>query len=190
MHPLNHTMTAPTIRKIRLAFGWVAMSGAIAVTALVGYHAHQNTMRQQGLLAARQDVIDISLDSDDRYPLCILDSAGGVVVWNSAMETLTGISRNVAKSKGFDAIMCDPIKRAKHVKALSAALTNTSEREAVTIVNCEMKNVKTGERIPVRITVRVLIPESIGKPFAVARVDRESSIREIGTPSEQRQRSL
>jgi PAS domain S-box-containing protein len=184
---LSLIMTAQTIRKVRVAFGWAAMFGAILLTALTGYRAHMNTLRQTSMLSARQDVIDLSLDSDERYPLCIMDSAGKVVTWNRAMESLCGLSKSEAVNKGIGAMMCDPIKAAKHDTGLAAAFRDPHAHSTLTIINCRMRNVKTGEKIPVHVCVRIVeAGNGSGNLYAVARIDRDSTIQEFGTPSAER----
>jgi PAS domain S-box-containing protein len=170
---------------MRLFFAGCAWVGIVVIGTLVGWTAYNNQNHINSQLSERQDLIYSAIESDS-YPLCVMRSDGRVTLWNSAMEELTGISKKDALNSGFESMMCDPVKRKSHHDGVVEAFKGRAKEGSVTIVNCSLTNVKTHQEIPVRIAVRIVSAGPDGKLFAMARIDRDSQIREFGTPSAER----
>lgn len=176
-------MTRETEKKLRTFFGWAAMTGALFLTALTGYRAHLNTMKETARLTERQDLIYGITDSES-YPLVVLSSKGDIIQWNDGMTRLTGVNKEEAQAKGLSVIMCDPLKEKQHDDGLKSAFTSPVVRNKLTLINCSIKNAE-GKKIPVRIAVR-MISTSGGNFYALARIDPESQIVEYGTPKSEK----
>lgn len=160
------------------------MGIGIVLCITMAIFAHIETQKQaaqqsviNGEFKEKQDILYAAICSDN-YPLVVMDQNGKIVQWNDAMVDLTGIAEDVAKMTGMDAIMCDSVKLQKHKQGVVAAFQNPDMFQKLTIVNCEIFN-KEGKQIPVRVAIRI-VPAG-KKMYAIARIDPEDKIIELGT---------
>lgn len=162
----------------RKLIGVLLVMCSFVVSGIVGVQVHRETKA----LRVDMDVMYSVLNSDI-YPLAVLDEHGKVVRWNPAMEQLTGVSETEAATQGFSDI-CDPVKIAKHNQGLTSAFLDKGLRGKLLIVHCDVTNKKTHQRIPVRVSAR-LVPTGVNSKdfYAVARIDRQSEVEEVTTHS-------
>lgn len=125
---------------------------------------------------ALTDVIEATIGSDD-YGFVIMDSSGKVILWNHAMEAMSGYSREEMLGKDYKDIPIIPDEKMKlHVDGFHRAMHDPSRVGVATTVYCKMQT-KDGE-VPIRVVVRVVAtPDK--KKYATANIERMSSIVRI-----------
>lgn len=122
------------------------------------------------------------MDSSD-FALAAIDYYGQTILWNEAMQNLTGYSKEEMLGQSIEWIMVPGSAlehRKYHRKAMDQARkSDPDDQKAVPIpkVKCDILN-KAGEPIPVEITVRTVRPKG-RLPYSVAHVDRQAQIQRI-----------
>ena len=165
--------------KNRRLLGLFTYVAAISMAAFVWWSVKQDTKR----LAAEQELCAAIIDNDGQ-PSAMLDEHGCIVKWNAGMEELTGVSAEAAKESGLAQVICDPLRERKHEAGIHEAFQHQTARGQLVQVHCSILNAKTGARIPVCVSARILSIN--GDKFAIARIDREENIVEFGTPTQAR----
>ncbi len=175
---LNEIKSTPARRKA----GNVVFVVSICLTAYFASSAMRQT--RQGNI--RQQLMYAIAESGS-YPLAVVDSTGHVVIWNDAMKTLTGKNMDKINSEGLESIMCDASKRRSHRDSMMSALADPVLLNKSLIIHCEIYNASK-KKIPVTVYLHE-IRLTGGELFAVARIEAESKIVELGTPSDERMRA-
>jgi PAS domain S-box-containing protein len=137
-------------------------------------------MKESNRIATRQDIVYAMIDSD-QSGLVVIDDTEKLILWNNAMETMTGLTQEEIQKNGIESIICDPEKAANHREGVRKSFVNPSEHKRVIIIHCDIKG-KEGACIPVRVAVR-MVDAPNNHQYAVARIDEENTITEIGKPS-------
>lgn len=178
----------PTRRKLGVVV-WASMwICSLAVAFLAWRNASTSTIAmqaQQDKLSRDQAMCAALLDNDDS-PAVMLDEHGCVLKWNAGMEELTGLSVSEAVKGGISQVICDPLKEDKHSHGMHAAFLDPAAHNKLVYVHCAVRNVRSGEMIPVVVSVRVL--DLGGSVVALARIDKEENVVEFGVPANARMR--
>lgn len=170
-------MKFPTIP--RQVIGIALMAFAVGLSVYAGYSAHQESQAlsaEASRLSVRQDIMFAAQDSD-RYPLVVEDGHRKILIWNRAIQELTGYTKEEIERLGIPAIIADSDTAQKHEAAVLKALADKNSIGKVTIIHGNLKT-KTGKVIPVRVSVYVFQSLHDGR-FALARINPESCVREV-----------
>lgn len=157
-----------------------AMICAVSLSVVCGIAAHRDTVIK---LAAEQDAADAinGMLRTISFGYAIIDENLHVIVWNPAMEEMTGWTEAELRGKEVDIIMPEAVRQ-QHRKALLLAFANkSSHRGKVAVVNCKIIPKGKDEALPVKVTARV-VRSRTGHLFAIAHVDDMSKIVEVKGP--------
>lgn len=179
-------MTEEIMMTKRSRFWWAAISwtAALVVFLTATYVAYRRERARAEALGDREAAI-MALINSASYGFVILDEDGRVREWNSAMERLSGFSRD--EMLGHDVLgLMPPEKSHEHRVAFAKAVTDPGASKRVQFVDCLLQPKDKGKSpISVRVSVRVVRASRDGTnaPYAIAHVDRASRIVEL--PPEQ-----
>jgi PAS domain S-box-containing protein len=156
----------------------VLLALAIGATAWVGYKAHSESHRLQKeaeRLALRQDVM-FAVEDSSTYPLAVVDHTGSIMIWNRAMERLTGYGIAEIQSRGLDCIMASAETASKHNRAMREALASSDKFGQILSSHGNIKTA-SGKLVPVQVMVYLYAGRD-GHPFALARINPVRMVRD------------
>jgi len=153
----------------------IAFCCACIILVLAWYYSRIETTYIRG----RQEIVYALIDSD-HDPIAIMDEKGSILLWNKAMERLTGYTVDEAKQSGMALIVQDEQMLSKHTLAVQRALSEPSKHNQVAIISCVIYT-KALHEIPVRIAVRVAVL-SKGQKIAIAHLNPEKDVKRFVAP--------
>lgn len=163
----------------RQLIGVAMILSAISITLYAGYSAHKETVKlssESKKLSIRQEIM-FAVQESEHYPLVVEDEHRNILIWNQAMQELTGYTHEEIKKVGIPAIIGDPKIALHHTEAVVKALKAKDRKGKVVIVHGDLKT-KAGKLIPVRVAVYVFQSKGDGK-FALARINPESEVIDL-----------
>lgn len=140
--------------------------------------AQEKLDQRQAELNEKQELLYEIFDNSE-YPTVVLNDKGHILQWNKAMEDLTGLTKESAKLKGLDSIMCNSDEIHRHTVGMRNAFENPAMYGKLLVINCEIRN-GLGKNIPIRVSVRIT-PRNGGGAYAIAWLQRAGTVIEMGT---------
>jgi PAS domain S-box-containing protein len=131
--------------------------------------AHRESVR----LSARQDLVYAVLDSG-KYPMAAIDHDNRILLWNDAMERLTGFDQSTIERDGLSMIFPSAEAFTRHKERMKEGLSADKSLPLPIITHGHLKTAD-GRIIPIILSIYVYESVSDGR-FAVARVCPEKNM--------------
>jgi PAS domain S-box-containing protein len=180
----------PTKQQIKIIKARKWLARITACTALVitsaGFYANWRADQRHLLeleMATELERAEAAIRESLDFGHVVVNHKGEIVGFNPAMVKWTGLEDAVGR-KLTDIVPEE--MRETHLKAFTKAIEDarkpktdkTRRKNQVIVVHCELPNVDTGKRTPVRIGVYVTRVND-GEPFVVAKVARQRDVVDI-----------
>lgn len=173
----EHEMISRQRWAIRLL---AAMAVIVATTGYFASELKESAIRAEAKADAYRDTIAMSSTA-----VVVVGSDSKVTDWSHGASDIFGYTRDEMIGNNLEKII--PVDmRPKHREAIARALAREKsdpQRRRVQVIKC-VGLTKSGNRVPVMITTRMVRDDVGGGVVFSATVDRLSSVRELTIPTE------